>query len=121
MTWYYSVHGGTVSHNDLDKGHGYSGIGPGLNNHNFQADHDIGPIPQGKWKIGTAFDHPHLGPCVMHLNPEEGTETFGRSGFFIHGDNSKHNHTASHGCIVLDPQLRELISKSTDRVLEVIP
>lgn len=119
MTWSYSQHNGVLSHNDIDVGNGYSGNGKGLNNPAEQADHDRGPVPQGRWKIGVAFDHPRLGPTVMHLSPETDTKTFGRSGFFIHGDNKKMNHTASHGCIILSRDIREKLSTSLDRVLIV--
>lgn len=119
MVWYYSQHSGTLSHNDIDVGKGYSGNGKGLDNPAEQTDHDVGPIPQGQWKIGIAFDHPHLGPTVMHLSPETDTKTFGRSGFFIHGDNTKTNHTASHGCVILSKSLRQLIARSKDKELLV--
>ena len=97
----------------------YSGRGPGLNNPSMENDKDIGPIPRGSYTIGTEYTHPTEGPIVMNLEPDEGTETFGRSGFHIHGDNPQQNHSASLGCIIAPRFARQLISTSTDRILEV--
>jgi hypothetical protein len=99
----------------------YSGHGAGLCNPALQADPDIGPIPAGVWEIGTAFDHPHLGPCVMHLAPVEPARALGRAGFFIHGDDAQLNESGSHGCIVAPRPVREAIAASADRRLTVIP
>jgi hypothetical protein len=56
----------------------------------------------------------------MALIPKEGTDTFGRSGFLIHGDSVAMPGTASHGCIILSRDLREQISASGDNQLEVV-
>ena len=82
-----------------------------------------GPIPRGKWEIGAFFDDPGgKGQVVAHLTPCDGTETFGRSGFLIHGDNSALNHSASEGCIVAPRVIREQIAAglSVCSVLEVV-
>jgi hypothetical protein len=101
-------------------GEGYSGRGSGLNNPAQQAVEGQGPIPQGSWEIGAFFDDPGgKGPIVAHLTPADGTETFGRSGFMIHGDNAELNHTASEGCVILPRQLRLMIQSSQDRTLTV--
>jgi len=100
---------------------GYSGNGAGLNNPAMQQVHKVGPIPQGMYSIGTFFDDPEKGPIVAHLTPlpGSGTDTFGRDGFMIHGDNRAANHSASEGCIILPHPIRESIMASSDRVLEV--
>jgi hypothetical protein len=101
-------------------GIGYSGHGEGLNNPAADAETGVGPVPAGRYAIGPFFDHPHLGPCVARLVPLAGTDTHGRSGFFIHGDNAAANHTASDGCIILARPLREMIRASgTHLVLTV--
>jgi hypothetical protein len=101
---------------------GYSGRGAGLDNPSAQATVDVGPIPAGQWTIGAFFDDPGgKGPMVCHLTACKGTETFGRTGFMIHGDNTQANHSASEGCIVLSRPLREQIAASGDSSLEVIP
>ena len=100
---------------------GYSGKGVGLNNPNFQWQHDVGPIPQGRWVVGKFFDDlGGKGPVVAYLSPADATETFHRSGFMIHGDNSEHNHSASEGCIILGPGLRRMMADSEDYTLLVI-
>jgi hypothetical protein len=53
----------------------------------------------------------------MNLDPESGTEPFGRSLFRIHGDNASHD--ASHGCIILGPLVRRRIAESGDTELTV--
>lgn len=115
--WTYCQRDGELSLDNSFEGTGYSGTGEGRNNANAEKIEGIGPIPRGLYRIGSAYDHPHLGPCVMNLDPEPGTETFGRSLFRIHGDNSRHD--ASHGCIILGPAIRRLIASSGDRDLLV--
>ena len=98
---------------------GYSGHGDGFNNPDMESVKGVGPLPRGRYTIGPSYDDPHLGPCVMHLDPVEGTNTFGRSLFRIHGDNAALNHTASDGCIIMGPAARRVISASADRELVV--
>ena len=99
---------------------GYSGHGSGLNNPAMQAVHDIGPIPQGEYAIGPFFDDlGGKGPIVAHLVPCVGTQTFGRSGFMIHGDNAQGDRSASHGCVILSRAVRSAIRDSSDEVLQV--
>ena len=120
MPWIYNQSNGALSHDGTLVGIGYSGFGDGENNPAMQDVHDIGPIPQGTWLIGDAVDTTTHGPIVMPLTPVADTETFGRGGFLIHGDSIEHPGLASHGCVVLSHTIREEISASDDRVLEVI-
>ena len=99
-------------------GSGYSGCGEGLNNPAMESDPGIGPIPRGNWTIGTVYDDPHLGPCVMHLDPV-GDPPYGRTLFRMHGDNASMDHTASHGCIIMARSIREAVSASSDTDLVV--
>jgi hypothetical protein len=119
MTWSYDQSSGELRHDGVFEGTGYSGTGVGRNRPEAQRIHNTGPIPQGRYKIGPSHDHPHLGPCVMNLEPEPGTDTFGRSAFRVHGDNARHD--ASEGCIILGPSIRKLIAASGDHELEVLP
>ena len=98
---------------------GYSGHGEGVNNPADDAIPDVGPIPAGSYIIGAAITHPTCGPIAMRLDPVAGTDTHGRAGFLIHGDSAAGNHTASHGCIILPPNIRTQINASTDRGLVV--
>ena len=98
----------------------YSGIAEGFDNHAMQDVVNTGPLPVGTYIIGPAIDHPQCGPLTMRLTPAPETDTFGRSGFCIHGDNTARNHTASHGCVIVPPYPRALIAKADDRVLVVV-
>lgn len=99
-------------------GIGYAGFGEGKNNPALQQVHDIGPLPRGRYFIGPAYLHPHLGPLTMNLTPQAGTSTFGRDAFRMHGDNASHD--ASHGCIVQNHDVRVRVRDSADKDLEVI-
>lgn len=100
-------------------GTGYSGLGEHKNDPLAQHLPNIGPIPQGAYWIGDPYDTTTHGPYVMNLTPVPYSQTFGRHGFLIHGDNS--DHTASHGCIILDRPVREQIGNSRDKLLVVLP
>ncbi len=123
--WTYDSANGNLSHDGNFVGTGYSGhddgTNNGLNNPDLEQMPDIGPIPRGQWTIEPFFDDPGgKGPIVAHLDPKPGTEVFGRSGFMIHGDNPARNHSASHGCIILDHPYRVQIQTSADSDLEVV-
>lgn len=91
-------------------GVGYSGHGQGFNCPGFQQVHDVGPIPCGLYSIGTAQDHPMLGPVAIPLIPDPTNTMFGRSHFYCHGDNAAHDGTASLGCIIMPRQTREALA-----------
>lgn len=97
-------------------GRGYSGSPFGRNNPAFERVANVGPIPRGLWSLEKPRDTKEHGPFVIPLVPEEGTDTFGREGFLIHGDSIKAAGTASHGCIILSRALRERISKGPNKV-----
>lgn len=107
----YDVHGERIAT-------GYSGFGIGKNSLDYEAVHDVGPIPRGWYRIGPAYDSPHCGPVTMNLNPLDSTNTFGRDSFRIHGDNATHD--ASHGCVILDRPVREALAASVDRSFQVV-
>lgn len=115
--WTYSQKTGDLLHDGKFRGTGYSGTSIGRNRPSAENIAGVGPIPQGIYKISSSYNDPHLGPCVMQLNPEPGTYTFGRSLFRIHGDNSRND--ASHGCIILGPSIRREIAESNDNELTV--
>ena len=111
--------------NSTNAGAGYSGHGDGVNNPASQNVPNIGPIPQGTYTIGpqqsnTTGSGTHL-PNSMRLTPQNGTNTLGRAGFLIHGDNSRGDRTASHGCVILNPTIRNRIGSSGDPILRVVP
>ena len=120
--WVYSQSTGHLTKDGKLIGVGYSGAGhtkaEGRDNPDMENVSKEGPIPQGLWNIGAVYDHAHLGPVVMNLDPCEGTDTFGRSLFRIHGNNAAND--ASEGCIILDRGLREQIANSSCKLLKVI-
>jgi type VI secretion system (T6SS) effector TldE1-like protein len=120
--WTYNSANGVLSHDGRQVGVGYSGHGPGVNNPAMQDVPNVGPIPQGRWEIGDAVDSPTLGPVAMPLTPNIGTETFGRGGFWCHGDAVEFAglQEASHGCIILPRSVRVEISSDWDDDLEVV-
>lgn len=100
-------------------GTGYAGQPPYVNSPEAQGLKARGPIPRGRYRVERPFDHVRLGPVAMFLAPERGNDMQGRSGFFIHGDNSLANQTASHGCIILPRKVREKIAELTPIALTV--
>lgn len=123
MTWTYRITDGAVLNKDGVKQFiGYSGAGhtlaEGRDNPNLQAAQAMGPIPVGSYYIGAPHLSPNTGPYTMDLTPAEGTNTFGRSLFRIHGNNATND--ASHGCIILPPDARHAIWESGDHNLDVI-
>lgn len=99
---------------------GYSGLGVGKNNPTNQDIHDFGPIPCGVWIMSKPLDTITHGPYVIPLSPMVHTETFGRTGFLIHGDSMVHPGTASLGCIIVPKVIREKIWASNDHSLQVV-
>lgn len=115
----YDQETGKISIGDALIGVGYSGFGPGLDNPEMEAVHNVGPIPRGEWHIGHWDDHhAEKGPQVAVLSPV-GHDAHGRSAFLIHGDNQDANHTASHGCIIANRIIRNALRASGDTELVV--
>lgn len=99
---------------------GYAGIGDGWNNPDMDHVEMVGPLPRGRYTIGSLIKNGrHMGSNVMFLTPSPENEMHGRSAFYIHGDNPDGNHTASNGCIILGRNTRFLIAQSGDNELEV--
>lgn len=121
MVWMYKQSTGQLSRGGTLVGIGYSGYGAGLDNPKMQGQSCVGPIPQGNYTIGpTHTPVDHLGPFALPLYADPGNQMFGRFGFFIHGDNSATNYTASNGCIVLELSIRQQIVTSLDTGLIVV-
>lgn len=120
--WTYSQTSGELRNNDVLLTRGYSGADYGKNAPQYQAVHNIGPIPRGVYTIGPAYTEPyeHKAPPVMHLIPDPENEMFGRDGFLIHGDSIEKPGTASEGCIILALPARRVVATSHDKRLTVI-
>lgn len=100
---------------------GWAGNGEGRNNPAMQSVHDVGPLPQGVYRVNPWEEtHGHLGPMVAPLIQIEG-ETFGRSAFFIHGPSRGANYgQESKGCIVVPRPLRAKIKAGAPNFLKVV-
>lgn len=72
----------------------------GMNNPNMVSVRCIGPLPPGKYTVGTWETHPDLGPNSASLTQVRGI-TYGRDGFFIHGPGPTDPLNSSEGCIVI--------------------
>ncbi|MBI4378661.1 MAG: RHS repeat protein, partial [Nitrospinae bacterium] len=126
LYWEYSQSTGQMTYVDNQSGAttpvgtGYSGQGAGYNNPNMQNVPNIGPIPQGAYTIGPQWNHPRKGPGVMNLTPNQDTNTFGRTNFLIHGDDPCRCQSASKGCIILSPNIRNQIAGSEDNELRIV-
>jgi hypothetical protein len=119
MPWTYEISTGVMLDPDGNRlAVGYSGSGIGRNNTLYQNKIDVGPIPMGSYEIGPPQDSQELGPHAMPLEPFLSNEMYGRSGFWIHGDNS--THTASEGCVIMSFAARQAISSSGDDILDVV-
>ena len=117
--WVYSQSTSELTHNGQHVATGYSGAGPGRNNPDMQSSQGQGPIPQGSYTIGAAHQGAHTGPVTMNLDPQAGTNTYGRDLFRVHGDSIAHPGQASEGCVILPPNVRQQMSASPDRTLTV--
>jgi hypothetical protein len=58
----------------------------------------------------------------MPLTPTADTDTFGRGGFWIHGDSIEFAglEEASHGCMIMPHDVRVQINGDLDKDLEVV-
>lgn len=90
-------------------GFGYAGHSGGLNNPDAQCIKSYGPLPRGLYGMRVVSHITYAEPAI-HLLPHKSNDMCGRSGFYIHGDNAKGDHSASTGCIVADRALRSLIA-----------
>ena len=116
----FDISSGQFLLGEIPFGSGYSGKGSAQNDPLAEELPNAGPIPEGMWQIGAPQNHPTLGEYVLALTPEKETLTFGRSDFYIHGENPAHPGQSSHGCIVADRETRSRIWQVGDRTLQVI-
>jgi Protein of unknown function (DUF2778) len=108
----FNISNGLIHLDDgTELGTAYSGNGPSMNNPNDVSVKNHGPIPPGLYSIGRPVNFiGGVGQLALPLEPDKINVMYGRSGFFIHGDNSKFNHSASDGCIITARSVREFIS-----------
>ena len=118
--WTFNSSNGALSRGGALCGMGYSGRGNGVNNPSLERVHDVGPIPRGEYLISSFFTDPEKGPLVARLSPLPDTDTYGRGGFMLHGDNPELNRTASLGCIIMSHGARAAVCQSGDLELVVV-
>jgi hypothetical protein len=124
--WTYIQKTGELLQDGLHVALGYSGFDDpatgqeGKNNPELENVEDVGPIPVGKYFIGSPHDTLTHGPFVLPLTPDAANEMFGRSAFLIHGDSVVDPGTASRGCIIMARKVRTEVAQSGDRQLQVI-
>ena len=119
MYTYSQTKGVLIDANGKHVATGYSGNGQGKNNSLMQHVKAVGPLPRGWWKIvGPPYDSANVGPYALKLEPMEGTETFGRSAFRLHGDNM--THTASQGCLIFPRAVRKAMWEGSDHEILVV-
>ena len=121
LAWTYVQETGELQQDGHHVANGYSGAGAGKNNSAMETVSNVGPIPRGDWRIaGPPINTAEHGPYVLALEPAAETQTFGRSGFLMHGDSVQSPGSASHGCVIMPRAVREQVWGSGDRALEVI-
>jgi hypothetical protein len=121
FAWKYAQQTGNLQQDGEHVATGYSGANAGKNNPEMETVHNVGPIPRGNWTIsGPPIDTQDHGPYVLALKPTANTNTFGRSGFLMHGESIESPGCASQGCVILPRAVREQVWKSGDRDLEVV-
>ena len=102
----------------------YSGAFPeGFNDPTKCDQHDVGPICVGFYDIvGPPYSDTEHGTYILRLEPEPGTETYGRVGFLMHGKPlpPKDIRSGSKGCICAGPDTRRRVYQSGDAILHVI-
>lgn len=97
----------------------YSGHPPHVNDPSAIAMVGIGPLPPGDYTMLAGYDHPHLGPVSIPLQPAASNVMHNRGSFFIHPDSVAHPGYGSEGCITANHQTRVTVNTSTDRALTV--
>ena len=119
MSWRFEQSTGHLYLNDQFVASGYSGFPPYTNKPGAEQIKNFGPIPKGRYHIGSPYDSPNVGPFALPLEASPETMTFNRGDFRIHGDSRIDPGSASHGCLIFPRQVREMIAKSEDKTLEV--
>lgn len=107
----YEIASGEFSLSPEAKFIGYAGNGIGKNNAEYCHVRNVGPLPRGMYLMLHRIEN-HPTDITIRLRAGEGEETFGRSGFLIHGDSAKAPGTASRGCIILNRAAREYLERS---------
>lgn len=128
MWTYHQVTGELLKPDGTRLAFGFAGHSEGLNCSAKQDVHSLGPLPVGEYTMTEWLESdPHLGMCVIVLDPLPANQMFGRAGFRIHGYRSIERSglnaflTSSDGCIcVSDCVGRRSVWASGDHLLRVV-
>jgi uncharacterized protein RhaS with RHS repeats len=94
----------------------YSGAPGAVNDGSQQNTPNVGPIPLGDYDIGAGVGNRGTGPNSLPLTPTANNNQFPSTrdpnSFLMHGDNSQGNQSASQGCIICSPNIRNTINNS---------
>ena len=119
--WTYDQSSGQVFFQGKLYTQAYSGRDAGKNNPALQDKVALGPIPRGIWRMGNPYKSEAVGRYCIPLIPMEGTVTFNRTAFLIHGDSVSHPGKASKGCIIVSPlSRRQTMYTQGNRLVRVI-
>jgi len=128
---HFSITGDTTCYNratvqQIGASRGYSGQPLYRNNPSTAAVPNAGTIPSGTYNVTGSSQflngRPHAN--VISLEPQNGTEVYGRNSFRMHSDyaNRSRTGTASNGCIITDPSLRRgVVNNGATGTLTVRP
>lgn len=117
----FCISTGAISQNASSIGMGYAGHPPYVNDPTACDMKGLGPLPVGTYGIGPPENFPEsVGMFAIPLTPQPENTMFGRSGFFVHGDNPAANQTASDGCIVTSRATRGIVAADQDATLVVV-
>lgn len=110
--WIYEIDSGRISRAGALLAVGYSGAPGAVNDASKTNIPDVGPLPEGFYTLGTPIPmEQKVGAYAIPLIPDLENQMYGRSGFFMHGDNTKMNQSASKGCIVAPLFARERVGQ----------
>lgn len=99
---------------------GYSGYGDCKNKPEYQGVKHLGPIPQGKYTIGSITEiHGWKIKNAIPLAPDPTNNRMRRDGFFVHGDGTVKPGEASEGCIICSLATRKMMDLSAPTTLHV--
>jgi hypothetical protein len=123
----FNIPTGQLRINGKLSGIGYSGHGEAANDPKRVSERNIGPLPPGRYSIrewnSEEVAKGKKGPVVFELTFLPGQESYGRSAFLIHWDNSALDFSGSDGCVLfwlsaVFMRIRAAIAAG-DRVLQV--
>jgi Tlde1 domain len=120
MAWTYEQKTGRLLRDGIYFATGYAGRGVGKNNPQMQDAKGIGPLPCGWYTAEAPRDDEVVGKYAMPLVPDASNEMFGRTSFFMHGDDKEHPGLASHGCMVMGLFIRRSFWLSGDHRIQVV-